>query len=923
LLEAAFLLKDVGVFSELQNEFPGILNLYNYEKLAELFEPRDLKVIFKNSNVFDQKLDYAVLCRDWGQVQMWLDYGANPEHLGVNKIAELRVLNRQLYKTIIEEIDGNIVNLRTGDGENLLFRIVNQNTIYKLDEKEWLEDLNELLQLGCSVSNSLSTAQEYFFSSACRLFVKHIGRDTKNNWLHLAIVNNDGDKILQNLNECAELLFKPNDALEPPFETIFMHDRLHFLPLLADALNSRHRNLLNGKYQDLDMFDCDSKIYKELLYLKDVVNAPIWEVFQYYYFHINDVNAFPGFIQSVVDVGNTLNTRYDPHLTKELLEQIYFHILCGLNQKLNDEPAAIERIIQMLLNTKQEYHSNLLLALQTCSSIDRIENAINLHEKIQEGFPAPNLDDVNLEIQDDVLKDWLNYYGVFRCRSGLNLCHKVIKLKNDPTLILHALIALERIAIPRYSKALEEKQISKIMRIIQTTERYDIKNQACKTLWALCRDVRHEKIYNVFVSELEQLNSQYPLSTDQKKYSLVLLELLGNFTDHERNVEAINLLTIYLASKESDLAYQAALSLSTSNDKNSLLACLEVIKTHVWDRQKSNYGKDMNDVNGSFYMFRYRPDGLHDNQHAMEVKLVERLAQLESSEEFSAEIERRFEEFCVDKELNPDLQKFLAHYNQISKSNARFIGLPLYFPAGSVIGRGISSRKGEEMFFESVRDLIKKGCGSTDLTLESSKVDGQNWGRLGHVFGSHNSTLFDHNGTYFSGNNSAFMLISADFYNEEYLNGNARLEWEHTLNTVWYNGVPRKHIQVLFLDKSIEDDILLICGDKPVDDIAPYLISDIFKDQNIGDLKHLRRHLLYKDKVNIKGVIHRLSLYERIKFFDSTQSPALSFENLEIDGYKFSTEQEVLDESLKRAIGRQIIYEKYDNFENGGTSQSM
>ena len=236
--------------------------------------------------------------------------------------------------------------------------------------------------------------------------------------------------------------------------------------------------------------------------------------------------------------------------------------------------------------------------------------------------------------------------------------------------------------------------------------------------------------------------------------------------------------------------------------------------------------------------------------------------------------------------------------------------MPLYFPAGSAIGRGLSSRKGDELFFESVRDLIRKGCGTTDLTLETSVVEGQTWGRIGHTFGSHNPKLFfDHECTYFHGSNSAFLVMAADYYNSEFLRGEARLEAETTFNTVWYRGVPKNHIQAIFLEKQNKNDIELLAGDQTIASIKAALTSPIFKDQDIKELVQLRRHLQVKDCVMIDGKEVLLSFAERIRYYDSSREPSLSQKDVEEVGFKFLGEEDLLPESLRRAAARQLIRE--------------
>lgn len=153
-------------------------------------------------------------------------------------------------------------------------------------------------------------------------------------------------------------------------------------------------------------------------------------------------------------------------------------------------------------------------------------------------------------------------------------------------------------------------------------------------------------------------------------------------------------------------------------------------------------------------------------------------------------------------------------------------------------------------------------------------------------------------------------MIDSDYYNDEYMQGEARMECEGTFNTIWYRGVPRKHLQCVFLEKENESEILLLGRGEATESLKAKLNSSLFKDLDFKELVHFRRHLLHKDRVIFNGEEKSLSLIERIRYYDASQPPTTILKNLEEEGFKFATERELFEESLRRAAGRQIIREK-------------
>lgn len=686
--------------------------------------------------------------------------------------------------------------------------------------------------------------------------------------------------------------------------------------------------------------------------------------------HINDVEKFAMTITQKVTppqakgfaqlMGMFKNAESE---VSKIITQVYFHILCGMNPKMIKEHNCIQRIATLVLKTDLTYHDALLLALQTCGSLREVELGINyfivkkklgkgpppalfklsgnitpeqhkllisekdpsklrsalekderfklFHEKdyqeLGEFLSVRQIDNIHEELQG-----WLNYFALYRDRTGLILCHRILKYqKSDTVLIKQALAALERVGIQRWDQKLENAQIQEITAIIKTSRDLDVKIQACKTLWALSRNEDKEVMKELFLEELKQLE---PNATNKSNITF-LIELLGNFNFTTTTVgrEVSKTLRTYLKSSDLDTAFNAGISISKTDDKDGLLECLNVIDGPAWDRYAKDEARSASHIAGSFLTFRHKPNGLHENRSALRLRILDRLAKLEmANSEFVFEVDKVMHLHSADPSSQPYLQIFIEHFKSIPRTCTRFVGMPLYFPSGTAIGRGLSPRKGDESFFSSIQDLIREGCGTTDLTLETAIVEGSTWSRIGHIFGSHNSKLFfDHEGTYFQGENSAFLVIASDYYNDEYMRGDGRLECENTFNTVWYRGVPKRYLQAVFLEKANQKDIAALAGQDPIAGIKGNLTSPIFKDMTVKELVHIRRHLQTKDMVNVKGKITPLSLAERIHYYDSSKQPILDAAAVEKLGLKFPTEDDLLAESLRRAAARELVKMKY------------
>ena len=251
--------------------------------------------------------------------------------------------------------------------------------------------------------------------------------------------------------------------------------------------------------------------------------------------------------------------------------------------------------------------------------------------------------------------------------------------------------------------------------------------------------------------------------------------------------------------------------------------------------------------------------------------------------------------------------------NLINPDHTRYIGAPMFLKPGTVVGRGLSVRKGNDPYYASIRDVIAKGCGTASAS--SVVAEEQSWSKIGHIFGTHDTELFfSHEGTYFYGSDCAFIVFSSDYYNEEYLRGEARLESEKSLNTVLYRGLPRREILALYLDIENQADIQALISQEPIETVQSKLTSKIFKNLTVKELVHLRRHLISKDKMKIDGKSIELSFAERIKYFDSRKNTAkLTEDRLNQDGFVFSKKTDIHKETLRRAMGCHLISNNLDN----------
>ncbi len=656
-----------------------------------------------------------------------------------------------------------------------------------------------------------------------------------------------------------------------------------------------------------------------------------------------------------------------------VVEEIFAHIFEGMNPTLGQQPNVLMRMSSLFSSlTAEEDLSACLLALQTCPVLEEAltateyaifrrklevdpppsffsyrgdarpaatsliifinkQNQLFWHEKERQLlFPEQQSTHALLEHQ----KNWLTYYSVYRSRKGLLYSLHILKQQTtSPDLQLKALQILENVGISHWNKKQRNKFHHYLELLLLKTSDSRVKQHLCRTLWAIDPSPHHEKL-KIFFDKILQEELSKPKGEEDIPLVLSVVELLGHFlySPHPFNERVLNDLISLLTHTDPRIRRQTAFTLSKIPHEKGLLALLAVVKSSDWQEQDQHYGLDQISKMGDFTLFRSRPGDIHDNRHALLQRVMHQLVVLhQEKESFQHQIEERWKTYRKTPQVYPTVMEIEKKFHQLSSTCCRYVGLPLFFPENTVVARGISNRKGDTKFYGALLDLFRKGCGSSDLSEEGDPlVDGATWNKIGHIFGSHNFSLFlEKENAYFNGEESALILVNAAYYNREYLRGEARLEKEGTFNTVFYRGIPRHEIQALYLNKKLKPDIQLLVNTPNLKQVQKRLTTPLFKNCSLKELAQIKRQLLAQDDVQIKGKIQSLSLIERIhychqvkdenptllsqaeEFFKQEEEKPLTAKRLAQQGFHFSSEQEVLSETLKRAIGKEMIQEKY------------
>ena len=236
---------------------------------------------------------------------------------------------------------------------------------------------------------------------------------------------------------------------------------------------------------------------------------------------------------------------------------------------------------------------------------------------------------------------------------------------------------------------------------------------------------------------------------------------------------------------------------------------------------------------------------------------------------------------------------------------------------GNYLLRGLRARKGVALFDESIRDLIRKGCGSSDLTRFDEEFTFATWSKVGHMFATHDP---DYVKNYFNEDQGCLVLIDPSYYNDQYRKGYARTEFESGINNVFYRGIPKNAIKLIYMSQSFKHDIEMLNGDRTIDDkFRSRLTSNAFKSSSIEELTQFRGHLHEEIEpligengpISIHNRTHYRRFYDVIHFIDDNTAVAKSLgDRLKLDRVNGITRNDIEKETLRAAIAREVVAEE-------------
>jgi hypothetical protein len=486
-------------------------------------------------------------------------------------------------------------------------------------------------------------------------------------------------------------------------------------------------------------------------------------------------------------------------------------------------------------------------------------------------------------------KKWLAFASVYRDRAFIPHCYYIVKHHDTyPNILLDALHAIQQIGTPRYNSKLENTLATELQSVVQKCRDEKVKIQALKAYVSIAQNA-----LDFLLLELKEARS-----LQANDYEAAICRHLGKdceWTSREESVRAVEHLLAGLKSQNEEVRFQTALALASIPHKDGLLAALEVVQGPTGDRMLPHSGENAKDIIGSWWTFRSRPEAIHDNRSAVCERIFLQLILLD---EKNGNVE------------NISLQAQVENEFQSIANSTRYVHQPVVYPPGADLIRGISTRKGGAKFREAVRDLFRKGAGSSQLTDYDTSACSGTWNKIGHMFATHNKDLFFGTGQqspYFSTDKkgdvseSALIIFPAHYYQKEYLAGEARLEKEGTLNNVLYRGIPHRWIKAVYLPIRFKYDIEMLAGDTPIVEVEKKLQSDLFKGDSIKELNAFRRLLLAREIDQTQIPAKSVSFVEKIRYFSAVGVQEIE-KLLQKDGIQFVTEEEIKKETAKLAV---------------------
>ena len=582
-----------------------------------------------------------------------------------------------------------------------------------------------------------------------------------------------------------------------------------------------------------------------------------------------------------------------------ILTEIFDYVFGRLSSETSRSETFLPKLATAIRTIKDKTQIGFLFnGLKTQSTIESIEDAIDIALLyFQSGVPSKK-DFAALSASDQ--KKWLHYISTARLREGLELCFFALKHLKEKTPLLAALSAIEKIAVP-----LTDKQSQTLEDLLDLSRDSEIRIGCLRALWETLPDPLDRDTRDVFFDYLKN-------STDLA-LNRTLIELLCNYQydrQHVKDREILDHLVALSYASDLNTRVQSALSLSQVLDEPCLLRAAEIVQSSDWESYDSEFRQDeVGLFAGDPFAFIKKPD-FQDNRASMLKLIQDQLAEI-YWQTLLPKVEERYAEFIQTPEKHPHLQKLKTDLESLP-GVARYLQLPIYFPTGPdrFLFRGMTARKGEKVFFEAARDLIRKGCGSSDLSYFEARFDFGTWSKVGHIFGSHDVKTAN---LYSKDKHGVIICFSPEYYNSEYRKRHARLEIEGSINTVNYRGIPKHAIRRIYLPASYRSDFEYLYSERPLEKVKLKLRTEVFKDISNEQLMNLRRFLRepiplisHGKPVMFEGKPLTKPYFTIFSFYSPNTKEEIFSKDLNL-----ITVEDVHQETLKRAIGRELIQKKY------------
>lgn len=446
---------------------------------------------------------------------------------------------------------------------------------------------------------------------------------------------------------------------------------------------------------------------------------------------------------------------------------------------------------------------------------------------------------------------WLKYMAFYPSQESAEICNYV--LENLTKYPKHAMPALKaREAAGFQGKKFDVTLQKYLMDMVKLTNDPAVKAQVARTLWAVKPNPNNKKLKELFYDEL--------FNASDKTLQVTLLELLGNLNYTKDDKKVFELFLDMMHHDKRDIKDQAIITSSKIAIRSHLLNVAGYIKSEHWDRFNDFHGTD------AVEQGKAPSEEIFLNRHAMLRRMEHMLANLRR-EELDTELTQALKSA---RKRDRGLQEIESRFKAIKEGLCKYVGMPLYFPKDSSLILEILPS--DESFATTLRSLIVRGIEPLTSSI------------------THNREVMAGTGV--------SVVIDAEYYNQQYLRGDAYLEKIKALNCMFLKGIPRSAIQKIVMPAEYEKPFKMLADSAILMSEALRMLQNFkgFEGLTESEFKNLRLQLNQPNKVKIDGKIQKLSLFQRMSFIPE-----------DLQKVTFTTDADLIQETQKRMLALQIV----------------